>query len=139
MKYTSRPWAKYVHQSEIRDPLRLKLLHMEFERESESWFVTALRERRSIHNAIKTMAQRGKVAVVWSGRDCDCVRYSGEVRLVKATWKAIVDHIDQTYKWADGPCGYHFTTPSKAKKIERESRDLALEAFENGHPYYIYD
>jgi hypothetical protein len=77
------------------------------------------------------------VAVVWSGRDCDGVQYSGEVRLVPANPKDVEEHIDHTHKWADGPCDYAIMKPSEAEKIEYTSRDLTMEAFENGRTYDI--
>lgn len=97
-----------------------------------------LQVRRDIHRACRELAEDGKLAVVWSGRDCDCVAYSGSVSIVDANWRAVVAHIDQAYEWADGPCYYGFERPSVAEDIEHESRDLALEAFEDGHPYSIH-
>ena len=44
------------------------------------------------HRAIAVMAEAGKVAVVWSGRDCDGVAYSGDVRLVDAVLAELRRH-----------------------------------------------
>jgi hypothetical protein len=115
----------------------LRLLHR-IQQRHPAHYTAAADERRGFHRAAREKAERGKVAVVWSGMDCDCVRYSGDAHLVKANWRAIEKHVYDTYKWADGPCGYYITTPSAAAEIERQSRDLALEAFEDGHPHCVY-
>jgi hypothetical protein len=119
------------------EALRLKLLADAYR--SERRHVSEYLEvRQSWHKAVKELSENGKVAVIWSGMDCDCVRYSNNVRMVDANWKAIEEHINSTYEWADGPAYYGFEKPSVARELEYESRDLALEAFEDGHPYSIH-
>lgn len=112
-----------------------------------------LAERRKINDAFG----RGEpIAVVWSGTDCDGVRYSGSIHWVNPhdvgieTWttlrtasefrREVFDHIAHTYEWADGPCGYYLMTRDevKAAGIQYESRDLGMEAFENGHAHCIH-
>ncbi len=97
-----------------------------------------LQKRRSMHKAIRDLSENGEIAVVWSGMDCDCVQYSGSVSIIDADWRSVQEHIDNQYEWAEGPLYYSFEKPSVAEKIEYESRDLALEAFEDGHPHVIY-
>jgi len=122
------------------DALRLKLLdvlerhHGLLERSTE-----ARQRRQSFLASIRRCAEGGKVAVVWGGRDCDGVRFSGDVRLVDATPAAVDEHIDHTYQWADGPMGYTIMQPSVALGVRYTIRDLTLEAFEDGHPHVIYD
>lgn len=88
--------------------------------------------------SIANLAEDGQIAVVWSGRDCDGVSYAGEIRLVEANKDAVEKHINDTFAWADGPCGYVLMAPSAAEEIEYQSRDLTLEAFEDGHPHVLY-
>jgi hypothetical protein len=85
---------------------------------------------------IKTQRQ---VAVVWSGRDCDGVRYRNDVWMVEATPAAVDEHIRHTYEWADGPCSYRIVSPTEAEALTYSSRDLALEAFEDGHAHLLID
>lgn len=87
---------------------------------------------------VREYAHNGKVAVVWSGRDCDGVQYSGQVCLVDATVQAVDEHINHTYEWADGPCYFYLAHPIHAERIQYASRDLTLEAFEDGHPHVLY-
>ena len=97
-------------------------------------------QRRLNHlNRIRNWSEAGQIAVVWSGRDCDGVRYSGNVYLVEATVADVDEHINHTYAWADGPCSFYLERPSVARGIEATSRDLTLEAFEDGHQHVIYD
>lgn len=102
----------------------------------------ALAERLEIHRACRDLAEITDeglmLAVVWSGRDCDGVQYQGDVRLVRATWRAVMDHIEHTLEWADGPCSYSLMTPSAAAKLRYWARDTILEAFEDGHPHCIH-
>lgn len=89
------------------------------------------------HRAVRVMAEGGKVAVVWSGRDCDGVAYSGDVRLVNATLADVRRHIERYYEWADGPCNYTLMSPSTAALIHPQERDLTAEAHEEGRPQCI--
>jgi len=90
------------------------------------------------HRAVRVMAEGGKVAVVWSGRDCDGVAYSGDVCLVDATLADLRQHIRRREEWADGPCNYTLMSPSMATLIHPQERDLTTEAFEEGRPQCIY-
>jgi hypothetical protein len=100
---------------------------------------TERRQRRQARlAAIREKAEDGKVAMIWSGRDCDGVRYSGSVYIVDATAQAVDAEEEHTLKWADGPCGFYLERPSVACGVEYDSRDLALEAFEDGHPHVLY-
>lgn len=95
--------------------------------------------RQSLLRSVKQFAEDGKVAVVWSGRDCDGVRYHNDVRLIDASIVAVDEHIAHTYEWADGPCSYWITTPAYGRTLSYESRDLVMEAHEDGHSHVIYD
>jgi hypothetical protein len=126
--------------SELRDGIRLKVLaaieasNRKLERATES----RLRRQTRIA-AIRDKAESGKIAMIWSGRDCDGVRYSGSVYIVDATAYAVDAEEAHTLNWADGPCRFYLERPSIACGVEYESRDLALEAFEEGHPHLIID
>ena len=112
-----------------------------------------IRENAIINNAVQNSKP---VALVWSGMDCDCSRYSGVVHLYSIdldsehyydsrsgepfkTLREAIDYaIEDYYKWSDGPASYMVVSEEEAKNIEYQSRDLALEAFEDGHPFAIY-
>jgi hypothetical protein len=154
-----RAHAQTAEQRAHSDVIALRLREMSEQHNGTLYEYHARTQQRIRENAIIAEAQRTgtAVAVVWSGRDCDCVSYSGDVSLVKldetglapdscdangdpfTSLRAAVDrHIEQTYYWADGPCSYYITTEAAAKQISYASRDLALEAFEDGHAHVIY-
>lgn len=86
--------------------------------------------------AIRDCQIDGKIAVVESGRDCDGCEYSGKVSIVDATPEAYIAHEGHVGEWADGPFYLQIERPDT--KVERTSRDLVLEAFEDGHPHVVY-
>lgn len=80
------------------------------------------------------------LAVVYSGRDCDGVQYSGSVTIVNCTGgaqAAIEKEIEHSYSYADGPMYHTIMRPSEAEGIKYTSRDLTMEAFEDGHSHSI--
>lgn len=96
----------------------------------------AQRLERSLH--IAKVAQGGKVLIVSSGVDCDHSSWAGRTELVDATSVAVDAWIDRFYECAEGPQSFFITSPDQAPEFEEESRDLALEAHENGHSHVVY-
>lgn len=86
---------------------------------------------------IELLAEDGKVAVIESGRDCDCVEYDGRVHIIEATVEAFDALHDSISEWADGPFRLQLSKVSEATGVKYQSRDLVMEARENGHPHYI--
>jgi len=80
----------------------------------------------------------GFMNVEESGMDCDGVRYQGQLHSIPATRDAYRKLEDEIGEWADGPFYLNPVTPEEAKSIVYDSRDLALEAFEDGHPHILY-
>lgn len=115
---------------------RLKMAHKTFHhvvREAHE----RTQARRNYLARLFALAEDGKIAVIESGRDCDGVAYSGSVTIVDANVNAVQEHIDRQVKWADGPMWFDLDRPSAAAAIEYKSRDLTLEAFEDGHSHVI--
>lgn len=104
----------------------------------QPWIVERLLESLIIERRIIERAEDGKVAVIESGRDCDCVEYSGRVHIIDATVEAFIWLDSQIGDWADGPYRLGIVKPSEAKTVEYTSRDLVLEAMEDGHRQVIY-
>ena len=116
------------------------------------WFLNRLEERHGMLREatekrqarqgmirdIAEMAEGGKVALVNSGMDCDCSRWQNRVSMVKATVADVDRWVDDFYNNAEGPQSCYIERPSVARKLQASSRDLALEAFEDGHPYSIH-
>ena len=91
--------------------------------------------RQRLARQISEHAEHGLIAAIESGMDCDGTRYDGHRHLIPATvqaWDAL------QYKIAarcDGWFRLAIAKPSEL--VEYSSRDLCLEAFENGHAHHI--
>lgn len=96
-----------------------------------------LARRQRLVNAINQHTENGFVSIVWSGRDCDGV-YGCHAETYKACSIAIETDIERRYEWADGPLNCQFAKPSDVYGLEPYTRDLGLEAFEDGHNHIIY-
>ena len=94
-----------------------------------------LADRAKIAGTIaKYIDDAGMVGVVKSGRDCDGVEYCyGSAE--RTTVMSFVHERDDMYAWADGPC--YLSICSVDDLPESYSRDLVMEAHENGHPHSI--
>lgn len=89
----------------------------------EGLFIAALTEQ---------LANVGACVLRVSAMDCDCARYS---------YAATFDNVDDALEWregqymgAEGPTSVYLVDEVDPP----ESRDLALEAFEDGHAHCVY-
>lgn len=86
---------------------------------------------------IDSKAQDGKLAIhVWQ-MDCDCASWD-YLKVVPAnSLVAIEAFMNDVYDNAEGPVRISYCSPDACKDFKSESRDHALEAFEDGHPHYV--
>jgi len=139
-----------LHNPSMCDFLNRPLLHWSRQRAAtEAWVHKTLNsypdglherinKRAALARAIAAMATPdGKLFVEESGMDCDCVQYSGHIRCIPATIMALQSLENAIHEWADGPFNLRLVTQAEAERIQPQSRDLVLEAFENGHRHYI--
>lgn len=96
-------------------------------------------EQRELANYIRAAKRAdGTMLVEERGRDCDGVQYAGQVHgPIPATFAAFWELRDDIAEWADGPF-YLRPIKADAEVPTYTSRDLTLEAFENGHPHSIH-
>jgi hypothetical protein len=81
----------------------------------------------------------GKIGVAVSGMDCDCSAYSRQYTVeLPNSVHAFKRWFDEHVSWLDGPESQRFMRPDQVDKTQNWSRDLALEAFEDGHPHVVY-
>lgn len=85
---------------------------------------------------VRVCAEFGEVAVVYGGMDCDCSMWEDRVVLLPAVPVVVDKWICDYHDGAEGPQWTRISRPSRAPK-KSTSRDLALEAFENGHPHVV--
>lgn len=132
-KFTSDVKFFADHRDQISDIRILKILDIMY----DGQWTKAAKDRIAYNKRIKDCTENGYVALVFSGMDCDCTSYDNEVHLIEANIKVIDEYLDDRHSWLDGPESSYIEKPSVAKELNRSSRDLALEAFENGHPHFI--
>lgn len=84
-------------------------------------------------------AENGQVAIMGNGMDCDGSAWEDRFYcLLPAIPMAIQRWLDEKYSDAEGPESYWLVKPSEVEEYEEENRDLALEAFEDGHAHVLY-
>jgi len=97
-----------------------------------------LAEREALVTRIRERQEDGYVYLVSGGRDCDGVQWEGMKTLVKAVPRQIEQRMDVALEWADGPMHFSILSPTDGEEVRYTSRDLGMEAFENGHNHVIY-
>jgi hypothetical protein len=96
----------------------------------------AINERAGIAARIAECAVDGKIQLVRSGMDCDCTKYLHSTTISAPTSIFQFQRDENKHReWLDGTENTWLERPSEDVY---ESRDLALEAFEDGHPHVIY-
>jgi len=91
--------------------------------------------RMHLHQAIKACDEQGKVAVIVTSRDCDMCEGTSR-SLIAANVHAYDKFVNRQLDTAEGPMHFHLQAPSDS--FEYRFRDLAAEAFEDGHPHVVY-
>jgi hypothetical protein len=122
-------------KDELNKIRRLRLLNRLYERHNT--VRDTLDARLQMHRDITDKQEDGKIMLVESGRDCDGVRYWGRTHECAADWRSVIALTDRIAYWADGPFQLAIERPSAL--IKSGSRDLTLEAFENGHAHCLLD
>jgi hypothetical protein len=102
------------------------------------------------HNKVDFLAQRierkkqlaelqegGVVAIVYGCIDCDSGRWDNRVSLVPATITAVEQWAERYHAQVEGPQWQRLERPSVAADLVEDDRDLALEAFEDGHAHLL--
>jgi len=87
---------------------------------------------------IHSLAEGGKILIIVGGCDCDGTEYDGYTYLVDANFTAVSHFENEQANGADGVIGFNYDKPSNEGNYSYSSRDLALEAYENGHNHIIY-
>lgn len=96
---------------------------------------STIAERARFVDLIHGCAEHGRIAVNIDQMDCDCCRYTSS-GLIPAHPFAFESARQRAYLDAEGPI-YGFWISKPSEQVPHESRDLALEAFEDGHPSVI--
>lgn len=99
----------------------------------------AINERGAMVERFADVAESGMVAECRSGMDCDCSSYSRvHVMPVPASIFAWQRGEEYHRSMLDGTESVYYVKPSSVDGDSYHSRDLALEAFEDGHSHIVY-
>lgn len=96
-----------------------------------------LAHRAKIKQKLDTYTVDGVYAMIVSGMDCDCSRFNRVYHVANRGVMAYVNDEWHAYKNSEGPLRVQIADPTTNPE-ESTSRDLALEAFEDGHPSTVY-
>jgi hypothetical protein len=100
----------------------------------------AINERAALAKSIAKYARNSKIGFVRSGRDCDGVQYRYEMIMdVPVSLFAFRLAENKHQEWLDGPESFWFESPQLVTDGLRHSRNLTLEAYENGHPHLLHE
>jgi len=97
-----------------------------------------LSSRWDLMDRISRCSHAGQVAINTGGRDCDMAQWDGDIRIIPANYWAFLDLLYALEESAEGPFWAYPIPWEDQSEIQYQSRDLALEAFEDGHQHVVY-
>lgn len=95
-----------------------------------------INRRSDLSNSLKALVKDGMITACASGMDCDCTSYNQRSTRKAMTVVGEDRGMQKSYEYADGPMDLWFEAPGG--EDFSESKDLALAAFEDGHPHVVY-
>jgi len=117
------------------DPSTLRAIMRKVLRRSPLRAEDRLAYRAGLAEWIARHAQGGQVALVVRQMDCDCAEWTS-ASVMQASVIRVQRAIEQTYDNAEGRVSWWIARPDE--HVERDERDHALEAFEEGHAHVVY-
>ena len=117
------------------DPYTLRAIMRQVYRRSPREVNDPLADRARLAGRIALHAQDGEVLLVVRQMDCDCAEWTS-ASVLPASVLVVQRAIDATYDNAEGRVSWWLASPDE--HIERDERDHALEAYEEGHPHVVY-
>lgn len=96
---------------------------------------SAIGHRSELVASVVAAQRDGMVSLSVDQMDCDCARWTSG-SLVRAIPRLVEREIQEIYNNAEGPV-YWISIDTPEAKAEYVSRDLALEAFEDGHAHIV--
>jgi len=100
------------------------------------WQVRLMVEENRMRLNMARWAEGGRIGMVIESRDSDCV-YSVRAKVLNARWPTVQAYMQRTEDGADGPVHFRLCRPSSLREFEPVTRDLVLEAMEEGHPHHV--
>lgn len=134
--------AAHAGRKAARDLVR-KLLKCEPDRWTEftehSELHWNINQRGSMRAHFEAVQQNGKIGIIVAGMDCDCVKYHYEhVEPVPVSMMVWQRGEQKRCDYAEGPESVHYVSPNEVQHGAYWSRDLVMEAYEDGHSHVVY-
>ena len=96
-----------------------------------------INRRAALKERLDKVSVGGKVALYISSMDCDCSRTQSARHMLVPSLVEAWRILERIYEGAEGPTSAYFCEVADYPEWV-EHRDLALEAFEDGHPHVVY-
>lgn len=106
--------------------------------QSTSWVHERINDRVRLKHTLQQEGHSGQI-VVWT-QTVDCDHSQRTTRKTVPTYKSVVEMwmvVENFYSGIEGYGNIVFAEPNENEDFS-ESRDLVLEAFEDGHPHVVY-
>ena len=100
--------------------------------------IDPLTQRGTLKTHLAELQEEGQIAIVYGGIDCDGGRWDNRVIIVPATVIAVERWVDRYHAQAEGQQWQSLERPSVAATLMADERDLAAEAFEDGHAHVLF-
>ena len=98
-----------------------------------------LASKDDLRKYIDSRTEDNQVAIMMSGIDCDGVEWSNAPSIMdNPSVQKIMKFEREYYEYVDGSKNWGLCKPSTVVGVRSTSRDLATEAYENGHPHVLY-
>ena len=97
-----------------------------------------LQQRAVMAEHIRGCSEDGRIAIVTAGMDCDGSAWANRVSLVDAVPRKVEHYLERYYAEAEGPQSHELARPSQVADLHAVHRDLAMEAYEDGHPHSLH-
>jgi hypothetical protein len=100
--------------------------------------IDPLTQRSTLKTRLAELQEEGQIAITHGGIDCDGGRWDNRVALVPATIVAVERWLDRYRAQAEGRQWQSLERPSVTATLMADERDLAAEAFEDGHAHILF-
>lgn len=121
-------------------------LRQSWQRQSEnyhhrhvSWVHARINHRVNLKRTLQQQGRSGRILVWTQSVDCDMAQRTTQE--IVPTYKSVMEMwliVENFYSGLEGYGNIVFSEPSEGDVSFSQSRDLALEAFEDGHPHVVY-
>jgi len=104
-----------------------------------SWVHARINHRVNLKRTLQQEGRSGRIRVWTQSVDCDMAQRTTQSTI--PTYKSVMEMwlvVENFYSGLEGYGNIVFSEPNEEDEDFSQSRDLALEAYEDGHPHVVY-